>query len=632
MNPQRGALVRRCALGLAVGAALPVLRGLEDAYALPQTLALGFAALLLALSFPTRRPVGPLFGSVLIFFSWRLLCRVVAAPPGSDLDWCAAAGVGVALFFFAAASLLETAPRRFLAAAMLASGAAVSAVALLEWTGHGPFGVGAVDMGFAGRAHGTLGNPDFLGGWLAMLLPAGVAFAFAAEARAAEGLPSARPYVYGAVVLMTAALAATEARAAWLAGAAGVGVAWRHGRRDLAAGGRGVNIPRALKSAAWVLALTAVAFAAWRGALPARMREAFDFRSEAWRSRIFLSACALDLAKEHPWVGVGPGGFTDGFLRKQGERLTAGSSEPWRYTHDAHNDWLQTAAETGWPGFLLWVGIWIQALRLAWRRKGPGGAALAGGLVALAVQGLFHFPLSIPASAGLVWLGLAQAAAWEAEARGSTAPLQRWHAGLAALLLLGASALLLRQAAASALLNAGNSLERRPGALALARPHWAAAARLTPQDARPWLRLGRAELERGAAHDAVDAWQRALAAHPELPEAWINLGLALAQAGSLETAVQALRQGAALNPRSAEAWSNLGKAAWLLGRRDEAEALLRRGLTLAGPNVQGAFNLGALLYNERRFKEAAEAFRLVLRLQPDHAEAASLLKDCEHAR
>jgi tetratricopeptide (TPR) repeat protein len=611
-------LAQRLGLALAAYAALLFAPPFEDAYALPQRLAVSLAAALLALAAPPRLPLGRLALLLLAWLAWRVLSHAVAQPPVPVADWLATQAPLWALLLFGSAALRDPALRRYTAAALLSAAAWVSVLALLPWLGWDPWAAGAVDLGFSQRAHGSLGNPGFLGGWLALLLPLACVVAVDAQGRL-------RLASLGTLGLMLAALGLTQARASWLAALVGVGLALFL-LRPRAFSRRRVLLALLLATAALGVGL------AQRQHLSPRLADALDPRSDSWRARAFMAGAAFQLALRHPLVGVGPGGFTQGFLGIQGERLSAGAQHPYRFTHDAHNDWAQLAAESGWLGLLLWAWAWAWALRVAWARAGAEGAAVAGGLAAFAVQACFHFPWAIWPSAAVLMLGLATASAWEAQGAGEERPLSPARAWIAAAVFVPLLALGLRQGAASALLNSGTAAGMQPATQALAAPLFAKSTALAPADARAWQRLGAEHLRQGRLDEAIGAFQGALQALPTQPEAWVNLGLALGQQGSLDAAEQACAQGVALNPRSQEAWANWSKVAWLRGDARGAEARLRQGLQAAGPSVQGSFNLGAILYNERRFAEAAEAFEAVLALQPQHAEAARLLKESRDAR
>jgi tetratricopeptide (TPR) repeat protein len=601
---------------LAVSALL-FFKPLEDAYVLPQRLGLGLAALgLMAGCTGADLPRSALVWLGLGLFAWRCFCHAASPSLPPTLPWLAVQLPECALFVGAAAALRDPALRRKAAVFLIAAGALGAAFALLAPLGLDPFSGGAVDLGFGRRAHGTLGNPDFLGGWLAMLLPA-------ALLAAARGAGWGRRLAALSAALIALALALTLARGAWLAAAAGCCVAAaasgiRPGWRPLLLGG-------AVVVAAF---FTVVALGSGQAGLAGRLKEGADLGSDAWGSRAFMASVALDLARERPWTGVGGGAFEMEYLRRQGERLRTDLNQPFRLTADAHNDWIQAAAETGFPGLLLWLTLFTLALRAAWRHGGAEGGAVAGALAAFGVQGCFHFPWDIVPSAGLLLLCLGAAAALQSRASWTPPAAWPWPAAVAVLACLGLG---LHQAGASALLNSGTAVQADPATRVLAVPLLRGAAALDPEDERAWSRLGGAQMARGDAAGAVGSFQRALQALPSAGDDWTNLGLCLAQTGRLPGAEAALRQAVALNPRSNEAWSDEANAVYQLGRPDEALALARQGIAEAGGSAQAWFNLGGILFNLGRRAEAAPAFAQALRLQPGYPQALDLLERCRHA-
>lgn len=112
--------------------------------------------------------------------------------------------------------------------------------------------------------------------------------------------------------------------------------------------------------------------------------------------RIDLWHDALLMTVEHPIVGVGPGRF-------QVESPTARADVDARW---AHHGFLQMAAETGVPGFVLLAGLFGWGFVRLGLVEGPDGPALVAG-AALAALGIhacvdyvLHFPvLSIATSA-----------------------------------------------------------------------------------------------------------------------------------------------------------------------------------------------------------------------------------------
>jgi Tfp pilus assembly protein PilF/O-antigen ligase len=598
-------------------------RALEDAYVLPQRilallgLVLGFACLPAA-AFNRSR----LLLAALVFFAWRLFTHA-ATPGGASGAWAVEQLAPLGALVLVAHAARRADEEAFLLRLALVSAALVAAYALALLWGWDPWDRGALDMGFLKRAHGSLGNPDFLAGFLVLALP-GAALAWLALP--ADGRS---PWLRGTLFFLIAlALLLTQVRGAWLAAAVSLPLALYVGRSQIQT--------RRL----WVLLVLALGLAAVfslpgrhnpTGQSPlARVKQSWS-GDGAWAGRRFMAHNAWNLARTHPVLGVGPGHFQDAYLKEQGRLLSAEANlaEPYRFTADIHDDWLQVLAESGWMGLGLLLWVFSLALRGAWRRRSVAGAALLGLLTAFGVQALFHFPLGIQASALFFWGAVGLVAAWDPSASSGQASGLPW-AWLALPLALG-FALTLRQAVASASLNTGTVL-RDGGRPAEAVVFLQKAATLWPQDSRAWMRLGLAQDALGRGNEAAESFRQATVALEGLPEAWSNLGLVLGKMGQLAEAQRASERALDLNPRSGEAWSNLAKLRYLQGDAPGAIADLENGLHHAGPSALLYFNLGAVYLNVGQRQPAKAAFEQCLRLQPDHAEAQRLLKGLQRAR
>jgi len=98
-------------------------------------------------------------------------------------------------------------------------------------------------------------------------------------------------------------------------------------------------------------------------------------------------AAAWRMSADAPWLGFGPGAFAYALPAYVGPR-------PELISLFAHQYFLETAAERGWPYLLLWLaGI------CALLRRAPAGKRF--GPVAALIHGLFDYGLSLP---GIFWL------------------------------------------------------------------------------------------------------------------------------------------------------------------------------------------------------------------------------------
>ena len=126
----------------------------------------------------------------------------------------------------------------------------------------------------------------------------------------------------------------------------------------------------------------------------------FDKGATSVGARLGYWNAAIKTAIKEPFLGTGPGTFRIAYQRHRPPK-----AEPTRLTH---NDYLQQASDSGWPGFAfygLFLGssIWTLSRR---QFSEPVFIAMRLGLLAWALQGAIEFGLYIPALAWPAWLML----------------------------------------------------------------------------------------------------------------------------------------------------------------------------------------------------------------------------------
>ena len=117
---------------------------------------------------------------------------------------------------------------------------------------------------------------------------------------------------------------------------------------------------------------------------------------------------ALDLIKDYPVFGAGPGSFYLAFPPYRKETITA-------FFDHAHNDYVEFAAESGILGLSILAGFVLlslgAALRAQWERRDPlmRGMSFACimGVTAILIHSWVDFNLQIPANASLFMVLLA---------------------------------------------------------------------------------------------------------------------------------------------------------------------------------------------------------------------------------
>jgi O-antigen ligase len=125
-------------------------------------------------------------------------------------------------------------------------------------------------------------------------------------------------------------------------------------------------------------------------------------------ARELPGARTLELAKDFPVFGAGPGSYYLAFPPYRTERITA-------FFDHAHNDYLQFAAESGFLGLAILAAFVILALGAAllaqWQRRDPlmRGISFACimGVTSILIHSWVDFNLQIPANAALFMVLLA---------------------------------------------------------------------------------------------------------------------------------------------------------------------------------------------------------------------------------
>jgi hypothetical protein len=228
----------------------------------------------------------------------------------------------------------------------------------------------------AGRIFATLVYPNALAGALLLLLPVMTVAVWAPGAggpRVWRGLLAA-----GVAGAGLACLYWTRSKAGWLLVLGLV----------LVLGGR-LRLPSRVKwaLAALVLGAGLVAFAVRFAGYFQGGATSVGARFEYWRAA-WTTAC------QHPVLGSGPGTFAASYrpLKPPGAEMTL----------LAHNDYLQQASDSGFPGALLYLGFWAGSLGVLARRvwREPLLFAVWLGLLGWALQGWGEFALYVP---GVAW-------------------------------------------------------------------------------------------------------------------------------------------------------------------------------------------------------------------------------------
>ncbi|MBI2384448.1 MAG: O-antigen ligase family protein [Elusimicrobia bacterium] len=484
---------------------------------------------------PLDLPAAALAGAGLLF--WALSPDLaVSQAEAARLLFCGLA------FWTAGRSLAPAGPEAFLTA--WSAGASAAAVwAVLEAASGTP------------RPFASFGNPIFLGTALASALPI-------ALARALKPDGTKRALWGAAAAVQGAALLLTHSRAAVFGLLAGLAL-WALARL------RGRGLAAALAAAAAL-----VSAAAWA------------FRGREW-THALIWRDALSLWRAHPLLGCGLGRFHIEFPAYASAALKARWPEGRVIVNFAHNEYLQTLAETGPLGLAALAAVPAAAWLMLRRDAAPDGSldrgAAAAGALALFAAAFVSPDLRFGASAFAAFVLLAAAA-----------PVRPAGAAPPAVLPAGVLLVFLGLAVQPALAVRRNAME--------APFHSGADAGLIR------------EMEERLARSSADA------------DAAEELGFLKAKASDFPGATAAFRRAAELAPSRPGPLNNLGNLAYLAKDHDGAIGWWERSLAAAPEQIDARLNLAKLLCETGRLKQCSRHLDEVLRRDPSNAKARVLYK------
>ena len=233
---------------------------------------------------------------------------------------------------------------------------------------------------YSTRLYGHMFYPNALAGVILLLLPVSLALVLG---QGRWRLPRA-VLALGLAAVGLACLYWSGSKAGWLIAIALLGAWFLH-----------LPVPKKLK-----LGLAGAAMVLGLAGFAVKYADYFDRGATSVGARFGYWSAAAQTAMKEPLLGTGPGTFQIAYKRHR-----APGAEPTRLTH---NDYLQQASDSGWPGFALYAAFiggaaWVLARR---RLDDPLLIAVRLGLLAWALQGFVEFGLYIPALAWPAWLML----------------------------------------------------------------------------------------------------------------------------------------------------------------------------------------------------------------------------------
>jgi O-antigen ligase/tetratricopeptide (TPR) repeat protein len=530
----------------------------------------------------------------------------------------------LALFFaqFALLTLNLVHTRRqvhFVLWLLLLSGALAAVYGLLQYANIAP-GVGQVG---AKNVISTMGNRDAIGGFLAYIAFPCAILVFR------RGKPWLRiAALLGVLFCLTVSLLVqqTGVTVSLAVSVPVIGVLWliAHPRRVLRRTGL------ALLAAVLVLGGVYTAFS-----LLSAQRSRFGIE-QLWAEnsgseRTYYWSVGWEMLRDQPWTGVGLGNYKLTFMKYETALRARGETSSFSpYGPDAaqaHNDYLQFAAELGVPGVLAMIallgtlagGLWVR-LRREWERENARDLVLlSGGLVVFLLHAIVAFPVHLASSAfaAVLLTGLAFSPTYGSAAvrvlnlrRG----LVRWIL-LPAALLIGVcvSTVAIRDLVANTLQLKGTReiLQGEPGR---ALPALEKSLSLDFAPRETYFRLASAQYALGEYDQALESLRRCLTVFPDENAFLLYADLAAGQ-GQLDTAMATLDELLSARLSQDHAWKARYVRALILRAEGKTDALISalEALIADAPNYEPAYiTLGDTYRSLDRNSDARKEYEAAL--------------------
>jgi tetratricopeptide (TPR) repeat protein len=267
-----------------------------------------------------------------------------------------------------------------------------------------------------------------------------------------------------------------------------------------------------------------------------------EARTDYWRG-------AVAIAKDHPWIGTGPGTFGSIYPKYK----TASTEE----ARAVHNNFLQMWSDSGVLAFVAFTLLWVvgvrDAFRLARRRRGDtASVAICGALAGWIVHGMVDIDLYIPGLALPIFILLGAVQGLKESDRIDTVaarPRVNWLAMAAACALILGAVLWIEGRALAAGVAHAKAQDWEKANVWEAFKEAKRATELAPWNSYYLSSLGDIALAAGRTDEAITAYCEAVEADPYRASYWWRLAqVEMAAHGLDKSGLQLLRRAMELNP------------------------------------------------------------------------------------
>ncbi len=258
---------------------------------------------------------------------------------------------------------------------------------------------------FGGRMSSSLGNPNFLAGYLAALIPVSIASTIV------TGNKPRKILLLANTVFLITCLVLTQTRGSWLGFIASVLVFL------ILAGGalNKITRRRIYAGSAVIVILISAYITLADNSYTGKFKSIFNPNIASIYERVFKWRTASEMIKDHPLLGVGMGAVKVNYAlyqekaRKKMRIVLRGTSES-----QVHNEYMQIWAEAGILGLISFLGIIIvffsgalKYLKTLEKKQKWIVIGIISAVAGILIDSISNFPLHIVPTGFLFWTYLA---------------------------------------------------------------------------------------------------------------------------------------------------------------------------------------------------------------------------------
>ncbi|MCJ7646949.1 tetratricopeptide repeat protein, partial [bacterium] len=504
------------------------------------------------------------------------------------------------------------------------------------------FGIDLLNLKVVGSGNisGPFENRNVLASFLVFTMPVSAGFLF-------EKISRKLKIMVGLVAIVTLiALIYTRTRGAWV-GLIGA-MAFFTGSKLMAEGGMENVFERIFrKKFLIIIFLLAICFGLLirydyrkQGSFTKKFLSIADLKDPATRHRFVMWHTGMDIIKEHPLWGTGVGTFKKIHPKYQSKYLRTKKYGIFQgLSRFAHNDYLETTADTGMLGLgtLLWLIVtlyWIGLKKLKQinqSRYSPNLLIITlSSLTAVLIHSFFHYSFYLPTTSMLfwLWLGLLNTDSPKLEETRERIHPSIVRQGATVLITILLLVWAIKPFIASLYFDRAGFYSMS-GDYNKATAMYKKSIKLNSADENARNNLGNIYRNTGLYREALKEYEEALKINPYLVEAHNSLGILYTNTGLYEEAMREYVLALEINPNLAGVHNNLGNVYRKKGLYDKALNEYKEAVNLDRSLVEAYNNLGVTLAEMGELREAVEQFRKALRRNPKYERARSNLKKVE---